>query len=491
MNLVKLQKIWQREPLRFIKDIFGEHYLWEKQIETIFSVRDNKNTLVKSAHGVGKTHIAALVALWFLMSFTNSVIITTAPSYPQVEKLLWAEINNLIKNAKIPIGLSALKTECRFNDKWYALGVSPKIENEDQGKRITGFHSETGYNLIVFDEGPSVKQIFWELKEVLMTGAYCRFLAIGNPIGEGPFKEAFKNTRNSRIDMSIFDSPNFKANGVLDLEELIKLSNMDDDERDHLFSRFVYPAPYLTTPSWAVDRLKEWSYDSPLFEARVLGVFPSKTTDTIISYSECETAQHLDVHTKHINTLGVDVARFGDDLTVIIGYKQGRQDIKDKFQGQDLVKTANVVKHHIVHGDYRTIVIDDTGVGGGLTDILRNSYLPQGTRIIPVNFAQAASKDGIYDGIVTEMYFNARDHIREGNIQLVDNGSLFSDLSSRKYVFDNKGRYKIEKKADFKKRMGHSPDEGDAFVLCVHGMFVNRESSLILGGETMIPEELL
>lgn len=478
-------KLYREHPEKFLNDIIDDSPRWPKQIEIIESVRDNRNTYVKSCHGVGKTYTAKDVALWFLYCHVPSIVITTAPSWPQVEKLLWAEINNAHESAKVPLGGACLKTALNIKPKWYAVGISPKIESSDDGSRMTGFHSP--HMLVIFDEAPAVNSKLWEIKETLMTSENVRFLAIGNPVlDSGHFFEGFRDDRVNSINMSIFDSPNFVANKVTSKEKLVAISKMKREDRDKLLNEMKNPYPSLTNVAWAVDRLLAWGMDSPIFQARVMSEFPSAAQQSIISYSSLErckgiepltwsTKYKTEVPVKHHKCLGVDVARFGTDNTCFLGYENGKQIYKDSWNGQNIVKTANRIKHLIVKEKYRTIVIDDTGLGGGVTDLVTEFVGEEKLKVlvIAVNFA-AASTNPIYDGIVTQMYYNARDMIKEQSISMTDEGSLFKELSSRNYKYTGKGLIKVEGKEDYKKRTGFpSPDEADAFILCQWG--INQE----------------
>jgi phage terminase large subunit len=461
---------YQNNPKLFIQEALDDNPRWFKQTEIIESVRDNRNTYVKSCHGVGKTYTAKDVALWFLYCHVPSKVITTAPSWPQVEKLLWSEINNAHKTAKAKLGGSPLKTALNIDDEWFALGISPKIESDDDGSRMTGFHSPN--MLIIFDEAPAVNAKLWEIKETLMTSEHVRFLAIGNPVVDsGHFFEGFRGGKVNAINMLIFDSPNFQTNKVTSKEDLLEISKLPFLQKEEVLNKMINPFKTLTNVRWAVDRLEKWGIDSPIFQARVLGEFPEKTEDTIISYSALERCKLTSPKVNQGKILGIDVARFGNDNTVFVGYNNGYQSVKKKWNGQNLVKTANEAKHLMKYDKYQRIVIDDTGLGGGVTDMLQEFKEQEGlrTEIIPVNFAES-SNDEDYDGIVTEMWWNAKDLIESQSINVTDEGELFQELSNRKYKYTNKGKFKVESKDDYKKRTNkESPDEADAFILCQWG----------------------
>ncbi len=460
-------------PTEWVKHHLEPAIRWDKQKEIIESVRDHKNTYVKSCHGIGKTFTAKDVVMWFLYTHPNCKIITTAPSWPQVEKLLWSEINNCHKKAKANLGGKCLTTEIKIDEDWFALGLSPRIDNDDEAKRFTGFHAS--YILIVFDEAPDVSAKLWKIKETLMTGDNVRFLGIGNPVSEhGDFYDGFTNPLVNSISMNIFDSPNFKENDINCLDDLIKISEevraiTDINKYKDYWKRFKNPYPKLTIVRWAVERLIEWGKDSPIFVSRVLGDFPKTTTDTIISLHDLNKNVENEVSGKTKKILSVDVARFGSDDTVMFGFEHHNQIYKDKWNGQDTVKTANRIKNKIKEG-YTVVVIDDTGVGGGVTDQVK-AFVDESVRykeveVIAVCFGSGAEDDDMYKGITTELWFNAKKIIEERRLNVIDKDNLFNELTSRKYKFTTKGQYQVESKDEYKKRTGkRSPDEADAFIL--------------------------
>lgn len=157
--------------------------------------------------------------------------------------------------------------------------------------------------------------------------------------------------------------------------------------------------------------------------------------------------------------VGADIARYGDDRTVFIK-RQGLKMIDYKIiEKQDLITVAREL---INFANGANITVDDTGVGGGVTDYLRD----QSIEVNAVNFASSAQEDDKYSNIISEMWFTFRDKIE--NASLINIDGLVDELSARLYTYDNKGRQRVEKKDDFKKRYGKSPDLADALLLCYY-----------------------
>jgi phage terminase large subunit len=106
------------------------------------------------------------------------------------------------------------------------------------------------------------------------------------------------------------------------------------------------------------------------------------------------------------------------------------------------------------------IKVDDTGVGGGVTDILQShSY-----NIVPVNFQSEAKEPDKYPNVISEMWFEVGKII--GEISCPEDDRLMTELVNRKSKsLDKKGRRVVESKDEYKERGFRSPDEADAFLL--------------------------
>jgi len=155
---------------------------------------------------------------------------------------------------------------------------------------------------------------------------------------------------------------------------------------------------------------------------------------------------------------GVDVARFGDDRTVMY-LRQGMKVIDSKIlHGANTQRVAKEVWSFVKHKKSTTIKIDDTGVGGGVTDRLREF----GAKVVPINFGSSAVQKKKYKNLATEMWFE----LPIDEIDIPDDDELMDELSERLYDYDKTEAKIIEPKKDFKERYGKSPDKADALILC-------------------------
>lgn len=158
--------------------------------------------------------------------------------------------------------------------------------------------------------------------------------------------------------------------------------------------------------------------------------------------------------------VGADIARFGGDSTVFVK-RQGLQvtDVRT-YHKKDTQEVASLLFDFAQGG---AINVDDTGVGGGVTDKLRNL----GAWVNPINFGASAQNKRKYPDIISEMWFNLAGLLP--TIGLKDDTELLAELASRQFKYTTDERRKVESKEEYKKRTGrHSPDRADATILCFY-----------------------
>ncbi|MDP6775702.1 MAG: hypothetical protein QGI83_02935 [Candidatus Latescibacteria bacterium] len=210
---------YARSPVRFVTEVLGEDRTvedvlegrqpeadapWGKQTDILESVRDNRRTVVPSAHNVGKTHIAARVGLSFLYTHRPSVVLTTAPKLTQVRDLLWARWRAAHSRSKHKLGGECLTVRCQpdpDNPEWFAVGLTAKDD-----VAFGGYHE--AHLLLILDEAPGVPPHIWEAVEGMLSGENVRCLAIGNPVERsGPFYQAARSPLWHTINISAWEHP--------------------------------------------------------------------------------------------------------------------------------------------------------------------------------------------------------------------------------------------------------------------------------------------
>jgi len=409
---------------------------WFRQTEIMEAVRDHNRVAVRSCNGSGKTYIAAHVVLWWLMCFPDALVITTAPTEHQVRDVLWREIRRAYRGHESLIEGKLLRTSLELGDKHYAQGLST-----DLPERFQGFHE--GHILFVVDEASGVREGIFEAIEGSMTSADAKMLLLGNPTSlAGTFYEAFHRRRElwHTIHISAFDTPNVKAGEVL--------------------------MPTLVTPKWVEEAKVNWGEDSPMYQVRVLGEFPSEAEDTLISLKLIEAAAEEDAIELPPEDapaeMGVDVARFGSDRTVIC-VRRGERVIEMEALGrQDLMETAGRVRAAMTRHGPKVVRVDGIGLGAGVVDRLREQGCSQ---VKGVNVAARANRPEHFANLRAELYDGLRERFQDGRIRIPADPDLIGELAAVRYSFTSSGQVRLEGKDDMRSRGLRSPDKADALML--------------------------
>jgi hypothetical protein len=145
------------DPVSFARGILCDDP-WDTQREILTAVARHPRVAVKACHNSSKTFLAAEVLLWWITHFPDGIVVSTAPSDRQVEKLLWGEVRKALARSVFPYPPSNL-TELRLGLGNYAIGFS--TDKRDQGVRFQGFHSPN--LLIIMDEAPGINADVWQV----------------------------------------------------------------------------------------------------------------------------------------------------------------------------------------------------------------------------------------------------------------------------------------------------------------------------------------
>jgi hypothetical protein len=437
---------WRSDPVYFVERVLGIETLWQKQVEILEAIREHDRVAVAACHSSSKTFSASCAVWWWVLSHQPAKVITTAPTDRQVRQLLWSEIRSRHTHARIPLPGQVQTTAWQYPDQpdWYMVGFSTSPDTaQEHASRFQGYHSP--HLLLVFDEASGIERPIWDAADGLTTSGHCKHLAIGNPLDStSEFARAYRSSswHSIRID-------------ALEMEHIRK-------REEH---------PFLVSWSWVEEMRKKYGEDSPAYVSRVRGLFPDHSDDALIAIRWVEEAlsRQAEPYGEPPRSMGVDVARFGSDFTCIYILEGPRVLHAEARSGQDTMWTAGRVlalaREFHVKADM--VSVDDTGVGGGVSDRLHE----QGFYARPENFGARATDQATYQDRRSELWWGLRDWIRD-EACLADaprraRDILMEDLTAPKYEQRSDGRLKLEAKKDMRKRLGHSPDDGDALALAL------------------------
>ncbi len=493
---------------------------WPKMAEIFEAVRSGeRKILVRSCNGAGKTTALAALCNWYLSTYEDSIVLTTASSWTQVRRNLWGEIRRQARNAKLysddsdpPKPLKLAETAIKLSDKHYMLGISPDVP-----ENAMGFHAPK--MLIAVDEATGVSRDIMDALSGNLTGTDAQLVMICNPISMQSYPyEAEQSGQWRLITISAFEHPNVVAG-----EEIIKGA---------------------VTREWIEDRLKSWSYEideaqtsvcdpdntngggaqtkvratntrnvyvpwldkwyrnTPIVQARILGRWADTESEGFIAIELIQDAcvqgiddvgangispiigkrkYHSPPH--KIRSMGVDISRGnGGDATVFAFFEGNLQLPFETYHTGDLMHTARRIKSiydkWIEEGLTESeiaIALDDTGLGGGVSDRLKEMGVPH----FAVNFASKArgflrNRKELANARA-EMYFVLEEELRDRSIQILDHKHLHQELAAiRLAVSENSTAYKMEDKELTKRRLGRSPDYADSTALARYALRLKK-----------------
>lgn len=437
-------------PVHFVEDIIGAKPDPD-QARILQSVAVNTMTSTRSGHGVGKSAVEAWVVIWFMATRPFPKIPCTAPTQHQLFDILWAEVSKWLRNNP------ALEKEFVWTkEKLYLKGYPEEwfavARTATKPDALQGFHAE--HVLYIIDEASGVKDNIFEPVLGSLSTPGARLLMCGNPTQLSGF--FYDSHHKNRASYQTFHIDGRKS-GRVSQEFVDTIVNM-------------------------------YGEDSDVFRVRVAGEFPKAEDDVLIPLSLVENSimtEFTDRKNPDSIHIGCDVARFGDDKTVI-GYKvDEKADFWKKRRGQDLMKTADDIIElgeellRRYHYDRKIPVkVDDGGVGGGVTDRLRQIKRNDPERfwwleIVPVKFGVRIKHVHYHDStsymmsVVKKLLMPHDEDGSEKPVELVlpDDSDLVAQLSTRKYAMTENSKIKVESKDAIKKRGLPSPDEADCVLL--------------------------
>ena len=392
-----------------------------------------------------------------IIRYSDGIAVTTAPTYEQVQKLLWGEIHQAIGRCPAFKWPAANQTEVKLSAGNYAVGLST-----NKGVNFQGFHSP--HLLIVVDEAPGVDADIWEAIEGARAGGQVHLLVLGNPtLTGGPFYDAFTKQRQlwNTFSIDAFDTPNLAG---FTLEYLRQLPR-NLPESDPVFQ--YKPFPSLVTRRWVYEKYFTWGEESPLWQARVRGEFPTNLEGALIPLSWLEAAKNRAI----LNSggrlyAGIDVAGPGKDETVAVVRNENGAILAQMASARDDSRgeVANFLAPF--KSALHSVNVDSVGLGHYFAKHLQDLEY----RIDFVNVGERARHPDKFSNLKAELYWNLREHFREGEITGLTDELTIQQLASIRFEYNYRGHVAIESKEDARKRGVSSPDRAEALMLAFANM---------------------
>ena len=421
------------------------------QAEILSELPARGRVAVRGPHGIGKTALAAWVVLWAVLTVDDCKVPTTASAWRQLTKYLWPEVHKWAarmrwdKVGREPLTRYELLTlSLKRGATCEAFAVA-----SDNADLIEGAHARRV--VYVYDEAKAIPDATWDATEGAFSGA-----------GADTDSEAFA------LAISTPGEPQGRFHDIHS-----RKPGYEDWWARHVTLDEAITAGRVSR-EWAEQRARQWGIESAVYQNRVLGEFAATGEESVIPLAWVEYANDRwrewddlgrPVSGDHL-IIGVDVARFGQDRTVL-GLRVGNvvTELREYSKRDTMETTGLVVGALMMDG---TAIVDVVGMGSGVVDRLREL----GKSVVAFNAGEGThrrDKSGEL-GFVncrSAAWWGLRERLDPSSgedIALPPDDNLIGDLTAPRWTVTSGGKIKVESKDDIRKRIGRSTDHGDAVV---------------------------
>lgn len=441
----KLQR-WARDPLDFV---VNELHVAEPdtfQVEGLRIVADPAHDLrlaLKACKGPGKSAFLAWVGLWFLVTRMHAKIGATSITEGNLNANLWPEFSKWGMRSEfcreaLNFGTSRISMKLEpalaFIDKraWPKSG-----DPEAQANALAGWHGD--YVMWLADESGGYPQgVMVAMEAIFSSCIEGKLIQSGNPTHTtGPLYRACTTDRDLWHVLTITGDP-------------------DDPRRSKRIDL-----------KWAKQQIAQYGRDNPWVMVNVLGQFPPASINSLLSVEEVDAAMRRHIPRSSYDfaqkRLGVDVARFGDDRSVIFprqGMASFRPVVMRNARTTAIAARVMMARNNWAKQGTSDILtfVDDTGHWGhGVIDQL----IAAGVPVIPVIYSDRAISPR-YKNRRAEMWLKGADHLKAGGA-LPYLPEMVAELTEPTYTFVG-GQFLLEEKDQVKARIGRSPDLADGYM---------------------------
>lgn len=328
-----------------------------------------------------------------------------------------------------------------FPQEWF---VSAQTSKEENSEAFAGQHAANSTSFYLFDEASGIPDKIWEVAEGGLTDGEPMIFAFGNPTRNvGQFYNCFHRDRNRWTTYKV-------------------------DSRE----------AQLTNKKQIEEWREAYGEDSDFFKVRVLGEFPATSTAQLIPTDAVDDAMMrekpgADPSSFAQAIVGLDVARFGDDATVLCT-RVGSDCVSIPWQtmrGMDGKQVGERAHAHaqMLLDDYGFQIVrinfDRAGIGAAVDEYFRYNNMDPRIRVNAVDFSMSSRWPLRYLNKRAEMWSLMKDWLVKKDGVIPKDEELKEQLIAPEYMFTPKGQIQLEAKKDIKKRLGVSPDRADALCL--------------------------
>ena len=390
---------------------------------------------VASGHGIGKGAQQAMITHWHMATRINPAGVTTANTMTQLRGKTWRELalwNSDAINSHWFDWTATKFSRKGFHETWFQ-DATPNSEHNSQS--FAGLHGD--YVLVVFDEASTIPNKIFEVTEGALTTPKTIFLTFGNPTeGSGAFYDVFHKFKKLWTTTHV-------------------------DSRSARMAT-LQPSNLFRMQTW----IDLFGIDSDFVKVRILGQFPSQSSSQFIPRQMVDDAQErtCEVYGGAIKVMGVDVARYGDDASVISRVHGRKLYPQKELRKFDTMHIADWVATEIRAYKPDVVYVDGIGIGAGVVDRLRQL----GFQIFEVigGAKPAQEFEGKLLNKRAECWWVMREWLKTADIP-ADDQELADQLTMVEYGHDRtRMLLKMQSKEEMKALGYDSPDRADSLSFC-------------------------
>tara|TARA_Y100000114_G_scaffold154151_1_gene175597 strand:+ start:961 stop:2337 length:1377 start_codon:yes stop_codon:yes gene_type:complete len=430
MNLSESVLLYSDRPAEFVEDLLNvTPQDWQREVMQAVAEK-HRRLSIRSGHGVGKSSCASWLMIWYLLTRYPCKVVVTAPTASQLFDALFAEAKRWIKELPSPLrNLLEMKSDrIELAASPTEAFISARTSRSESPESLAGVHAE--HVLLVVDEASGVPESVFEAAYGSMSGKNATTILLGNPTrSSGYFFETHTRLRDSWWTKKV------------------------SCEDSHLVSE-----------DFIQEMEVKYGADSNAMRVRCYGEFPTAEDDTLISLHAVEQASKRTVEQPEGTAVvwGLDVARYGDDASVLCIRKNRHLVSLHSWKKLSLMELSGRVLDLLNSADEPPdeILVDSIGLGAGVLDRLRELDIPARG----VNVSESPAMADRYANLRAELWDLTKSWFGE-EVQIPNDDSLIADLTAPRYFFNSSGKMIVESKAETKKRLGRSTDFADSLVL--------------------------
>lgn len=425
--------------------------VWSGVEEICEAVQTHRKVAIYGCHSSSKTWTIGQLALWWIDSapIGKRRVITTAPGGDQVKGGIWIEMNR---------SHAAYELDGRINQtEWWIGSWQAGIGRKPPDWATTSFQGLKAEEvLVIIDEATGLEDEIWEALESLASSKHSKIVAMGNPTDpNSTFRRiCLPGSGYHVIQIDGHNTPNWTGERVTETV-----------------------ANSLISKEYAQGIIDRYGEDSPIYLARVRGEWPEDASDGVVPYSWLKACQKLGVDlSSDVVQLGVDVGASEDgDPSVIYERRGSKAGRKWEISTDDSERIADLVQDVINETGATTAKVDVIGVGFGVVGSLkrRRKRGEHKAQIIGVNVGERpASKEAKkrFPNKRSQIWWEVGRELSElkaWDLSAIDEDTV-AELIAPRYEEKTNGQIVVEPKKETKKRLGRSPDNADALLLCFY-----------------------